>query len=104
MLYESFYYFLTFLLMRWLYYNTDWPWFRGRMWGLLFICIFGTRIFVELFKENQVAFEQTMTLNMGQLLMLLRFHFPGIQAIGFNKVQGHPFQVNEIANKIKELL
>ncbi len=70
MLYESFCYFLTFMLMRYLYYKTDWPWYKGRMWGLFFVCIFGTRMLVELFKENQVGFEQGMTLNMGQLLSI----------------------------------
>ncbi len=70
MLYESLSYLLTFLLMRWLYYKTDWAWFMGKMWGLFFICIWGTRFFIEFFKENQVGFEQGMTLNMGQLLSI----------------------------------
>lgn len=43
-------------------------------------------------------------LNLGQLLMLLRYYFPGIQAVGFGKVQGQPFQVSEIIDKIRELL
>jgi 2-oxoglutarate ferredoxin oxidoreductase subunit alpha len=43
-------------------------------------------------------------LNMGQLLVLLRHHFPGIQTVGFGKVQGLPFKVEEIIHKIKELL
>jgi 2-oxoglutarate ferredoxin oxidoreductase subunit alpha len=43
-------------------------------------------------------------LNMGQLLVLLRYHFPGINAIGLNKMQGHPFTVLEITNKIRELI
>ncbi|MBI4388018.1 MAG: 2-oxoacid:acceptor oxidoreductase subunit alpha [Candidatus Omnitrophica bacterium] len=43
-------------------------------------------------------------LNMGHLLMLLRFRFPKIQAIGFHKVQGQPFHAVEIKSKVKELL
>jgi len=43
-------------------------------------------------------------LNMGHLLFLLRAEFPGVNAIGFNKVQGQPFQVSELVAKIKELL
>lgn len=43
-------------------------------------------------------------LNMGQLLILVRNHFPGVNAVGLNKVQGQPFKVNEIVMKIKELL
>ncbi len=43
-------------------------------------------------------------MNMGQLLMLLRYHYVGVQVIGFHKVKGQPFQVAEIMNKIKEIL
>lgn len=43
-------------------------------------------------------------LNMGQLLMLLRFQFPGVQAVGINKVQGLPFHVQELTLRIKENL
>ena len=43
-------------------------------------------------------------LNFGHLLMLLRFHFPGIQAVGLSKIQGHPFHVTEIIQTIKELI
>ncbi len=43
-------------------------------------------------------------LNMGQLLVLLRHRFPGIKATGLHKVQGLPFWVNEIVEKVKELL
>ena len=43
-------------------------------------------------------------LNFGQLLNLVRFQFPGVHATGLHKVQGHPFKVFEIAEKIKELL
>jgi len=42
-------------------------------------------------------------LNMGQLLMLVRAQFL-VDAIGFNKIQGKPFMICEIENKIEELL
>ncbi len=42
-------------------------------------------------------------LNMGQLLMLIRAHFL-VDAIGFNKIQGKPFMICEIENKIEEIL
>ena len=42
-------------------------------------------------------------LNCGQLRMLLRAtHL--IDAIGLNKIQGRPFLINEIEDKIEELL
>lgn len=43
-------------------------------------------------------------LNMGQLLMLIRHHFPGTDAVGLNKVKGVPFEVSEIVGKVKELM
>ncbi len=43
-------------------------------------------------------------LNMGQLIVILRHQFPGANFIGLNKVKGQPFQVEEVALKIKELL
>lgn len=42
-------------------------------------------------------------LNCGQLLMLLRAYFL-VDAIGLNKVQGRPFLVSEIEDKIAELV
>ena len=42
-------------------------------------------------------------LNMGQLLFLIRARFC-IDAEGLNKVQGQPFQIGEIEQKIEELL
>jgi len=42
----------------------------GYLFGWFLILIFGTRFFVEFLKEPQVAFEQTMALNMGQWLSI----------------------------------
>ena len=42
-------------------------------------------------------------LNRGQLRLLVRGQFL-VDAIGLNKVQGKPFSVYEIVNKINELL
>lgn len=43
---------------------------EGRLVGLVLMLGFGFRLFVEMFKENQEAFESTLPLNMGQLLSL----------------------------------
>ena len=43
-------------------------------------------------------------LNSGQLLMLIRSQFPGTNAVGLNKIQCQPFKVEEITQKIKELI
>jgi phosphatidylglycerol:prolipoprotein diacylglycerol transferase len=42
----------------------------GLLLGLFLIILFGLRFVHELFKENQVAFEDDMSLNMGQILSI----------------------------------
>ncbi len=69
-LYESLAYTLTFLLLMWLYWKKnagDIPWL---MTGVLFTCIFIARFFIEFIKENQVASEVDMALNLGQKLSI----------------------------------
>lgn len=43
---------------------------RGSLTGIFFIWIFTLRFFYEFLKENQEAFEDNMTLNMGQILSI----------------------------------
>lgn len=56
------------LLALWLKYKERTP--EGLLLGIFLIWIFGLRFFHETFKENQVAFEDNMTYNMGQLLSI----------------------------------
>ena len=42
-------------------------------------------------------------MNMGQLLTVLRAEYL-VDAIGFNKIQGQPFKISELVNKIEEVL
>jgi len=44
--------------------------YRGTFLGLFFIGCFGSRFLIEFIKEPQVAFENGMMLNMGQLLSI----------------------------------
>ena len=67
-LYEAMCYILTFLVLWWMYNKTEAPRRRGLMFGVALIGIFLTRFFIEFVKINQVAFEEGMTLNMGQWL------------------------------------
>ncbi|MFH1119435.1 MAG: prolipoprotein diacylglyceryl transferase [Bacteroidota bacterium] len=43
---------------------------EGTIFGVFMIILFGVRFLIEFVKEPQVSFEQTMALNMGQLLSL----------------------------------
>lgn len=72
-LYEAIAYFLFFLGMVWLYKRgqkkqASLPYHRGFFFGLCLTEIFVFRFFIEFLKENQVSFEDSMTLNMGQWL------------------------------------
>ena len=69
-LYESISYLLLFFLLFWY-----WRAYRkhsapGTMVGIFLIWVFGLRFVWEFFKENQVAFEDNMRFNMGQLLSI----------------------------------
>ena len=57
-----------FLLMIFLYKNYGKKLHRGFFFGLCLTEIFVFRFFVEFLKENQVDFENSMSLNMGQWL------------------------------------
>jgi len=69
-LYESLAYLITFFVMRHLYWKTEIRNRPGQMFGIFLCCIFGARFIIEHFKENQVAFEAGMAVNMGQLLSI----------------------------------
>jgi phosphatidylglycerol---prolipoprotein diacylglyceryl transferase len=68
--FEAVTYFLIFLLLLslWMKYKSRLPY--GLLLGLFFILVFGARFGWEFLKEVQVEFEQSMQLNMGQLLSI----------------------------------
>jgi len=69
-LYESISSLFLFLLLGSLYirFKANTP--EGLLFGIFMIWIFTLRFFYEFLKENQVAFENDMTLNMGQILSI----------------------------------
>ena len=69
-LYESIFYFISFLILYFVYSKTDKKSKEGFLFGLFLVLIFGFRFFVEFIKENQEPFEQGLTLNMGQMLSI----------------------------------
>ena len=60
------------------------------------VCVFGFRIFVEHFKENQEAFEDAMTLNMGQWLSvpMVAIGFASIIYAFTRKADAYDFKAN----------
>jgi phosphatidylglycerol---prolipoprotein diacylglyceryl transferase len=69
-LYESIACLILFVLLYWIWsqYKENLP--PGRLLGIFLIYCFGLRIIFEFWKENQVAFEDSMKLNMGQILSI----------------------------------
>jgi prolipoprotein diacylglyceryl transferase len=69
-LYESIFYFISFIILFFTYKK-----FRGKlkigfMFGLFLILIFGFRFFVEFIKVEQSPFEKALPLDMGQILSI----------------------------------
>lgn len=58
----------AFLLWLWFKYKSNLP--EGRLFGIFLIVCFGLRIVWELFKINQVDFEDSLPINMGQILSI----------------------------------
>ncbi|TXC78466.1 prolipoprotein diacylglyceryl transferase [Luteibaculum oceani] len=69
-LYEAVCYLFIFILLRHLYYKLNWGNYAGRLFGVFLAAVFFARFVIEFFKENQVAFESELPLNMGQLLSI----------------------------------
>jgi phosphatidylglycerol:prolipoprotein diacylglycerol transferase len=69
-LYESLGYLICGLTGVYLYEKKREGWPVGRIFGIVLAMSFTFRFFIEFFKENQVAFENGMILNMGQILSI----------------------------------
>lgn len=69
-LYEALFYLLSFGILFWSYWKKNAGQFKGRLFGLFLMLIFGFRFFIEFIKDVQVEFEKNMDLNMGQLLSI----------------------------------
>lgn len=70
-LYEAFGYFITFLIVLYLYWKTDARLYSGRIFGIFLILLWGVRFIVEYVKESQGGFEDALGfLSTGQWLSI----------------------------------
>lgn len=69
-LYEALSYFLLGIFLLWLYVKKLDKVYRGTFIGIFFIVCFEMRFIIEFIKEPQVEFEETMLLDMGQILSI----------------------------------
>jgi phosphatidylglycerol---prolipoprotein diacylglyceryl transferase len=85
-LYEALAYFLTFLLLSllWKYKKGLWP--QGFITGLFFVCVFGSRFFLEYFKAPQESVLNETYLQAGQILSIPFILF-GLTLMLFSKLR-----------------
>ena len=69
-IYEAICYIITSVVLMLLYKNQKLREAKGFFLGVFFIMVFTSRFFIEFVKENQVSFENSMRLNMGQWLSI----------------------------------
>ena len=69
-IYEALVYLAIFIFLYKLYWIKKGEHYQGLLISLFLILVFSARFFIEFLKEDQVAFEASMTLNMGQLLSI----------------------------------
>lgn len=69
-LYESLSYLILFIGLFWYWKKYRNQTASGTMLGISLVWVFGLRFIWEFFKENQVTFEDNMSLNMGQFLSI----------------------------------
>jgi phosphatidylglycerol:prolipoprotein diacylglycerol transferase len=69
-IYEGLVYILVFFLLYRMYWREKGKVYQGLLISIFLILVFTSRFFIEFLKENQVAFESSMKLNMGQVLSI----------------------------------
>ena len=92
-LYESVAYMALFVLLSYIY-KRGWVKAEGLIFGIFMVWLFGMRIIIEFFKENQSAFEEGMMLNMGQILSI-PFIIAGIILIFTASKRVYPSKINK---------
>ena len=96
-IYESLSYLLTFAVIQYMYWKTKAKDYQGLLVGVFFIMVFTARFFVEFIKEDQEAFEATMSLNMGQWLSI-PFVITGIALIILAIRKGPVIYKNQVSS------
>jgi prolipoprotein diacylglyceryl transferase len=69
-LYEAIAYFITFIILLFIYLKQKTKVIPGSLFSLFLILVFTSRLIIENWKEVQEAWEANMALNMGQILSL----------------------------------
>lgn len=100
-LYEALTYLLLGLALIWVYAKKLDKIRRGEIVGYFFIILWSMRFVIEFIKEPQVGFEETMALNMGQLLSI-PFILLGIAFVVVARLRNKPAAIVRPAPAKKE--
>lgn len=101
-LYEALSYTILGLILM-LVYNKKLPKLHeGTIFAIFLIALFGMRFVIEFIKEPQMAFEESMTLNMGQLLSL-PFIAAGVILLFWSLKSGGPAMLQQHSKPSKEV-
>ncbi len=103
-LYEAIFCLFLFVFMFWLWKNKRDKFPQGFIFGLFCVLLFVERFFDEMVKENQVKFEDAMTLNMGQWLSI-PFVLVGIGFMIWSKKRNvfHEIRTTEFGTKTEQI-
>jgi prolipoprotein diacylglyceryl transferase len=69
-IYEALSYLVIFVFMQRIYFKKKMKLVGGEIFGIFMVTLFSMRFLIEFIKEDQVGFEQGMSLNMGQILSI----------------------------------
>lgn len=88
-LYEALFYIILGLGLQLAYKKRLEKLYRGEIFGIFMICLFGFRFLVEFIKNDQVDFEAGMLINMGQILSI-PFILAGIAVLAYSLISKKP--------------
>lgn len=97
--YESMSCVLLFFILFYVWYRKKNELKQGTLFGIFLIYIFGLRFFYEFLKENQVAFEDQLPLNMGQWLSIPLVIAGIIILFTAKKKNNRPGKLNNVSQK-----
>ena len=97
-LYEALSYTILGLVLLFVYEKKIQKLHEGTIFGVFFMVLFGMRFIIEFIKEPQEAFEETMVLNMGQLLSI-PFILCGLAVFVWSLTKGGPALAPGVSDK-----
>lgn len=100
-LYEAFSYIILGIVLLWMYEKKLEKLHGGTIFGVFLIALFGVRFLIEFIKEPQEAFEESMILNMGQLLSI-PFIIAGVVLLVWSLRNGKSAMLQPAVKKAKE--